>query len=258
MTSRLRRIRPATPIALLALFVALGGPAEAARLINGTTIRKGTVRSKQIKDHTLTSRDLSRGTVRGLRAGPASSIGAAQIRDGSVTLAKLATGSVTGNQVADRSLSAADLAADTLTAVEIAPSAIGDSELASNAVTNRKLRTGAVTKGKIGTGAVGTAEVIDHDLRGGDLAAETAIATFSAVLAGQCAEAPDVTVPALPAPAAPATATSDVVLVGQFSDDLTVTGRATSATTLRFKACNTSATPTAALATPIRYLAIAP
>ena len=46
-------------IALLALFVALGGPAQARKLINGADIRKGTVRSAQIKDRSLTERDLS-------------------------------------------------------------------------------------------------------------------------------------------------------------------------------------------------------
>ena len=46
-------------VALLALFVALGGPAQAKHLINGKDIRKGTVRSAQIKDKSLTTRDLS-------------------------------------------------------------------------------------------------------------------------------------------------------------------------------------------------------
>ena len=40
-------------IALLALFVALGGPAQARKLINGADIRKGTVRGAQIKRRIL-------------------------------------------------------------------------------------------------------------------------------------------------------------------------------------------------------------
>ena len=39
-------------VALLALFLALGGPAQAKRLIDGADIKQGTVRSKQIKDRT--------------------------------------------------------------------------------------------------------------------------------------------------------------------------------------------------------------
>ena len=47
---RLRRPSAPMIVALLALFVALGGPAEAARLINGGKIKKGTVGSKQLAD----------------------------------------------------------------------------------------------------------------------------------------------------------------------------------------------------------------
>ena len=39
---------PAALIALVALFVALGGPAQAARLITGKDIQKNTITSKQI------------------------------------------------------------------------------------------------------------------------------------------------------------------------------------------------------------------
>ena len=51
-------------VALLALFIALGGPAQARKLINGADIRKGTVRSAQIRDGSLTARDLSSAAVR--------------------------------------------------------------------------------------------------------------------------------------------------------------------------------------------------
>ena len=53
-----RRPSAAMLVALLALFVALGGPAQAKHLINGKDIRKGTVASKQIKDRSITERDL--------------------------------------------------------------------------------------------------------------------------------------------------------------------------------------------------------
>ena len=69
-------------IALLALFLALDGPAQARKLINGADIRKGTVRSAQIKDRSLTERDLSAAAVRILQATP----------DGSITAGKLAPG----------------------------------------------------------------------------------------------------------------------------------------------------------------------
>jgi len=45
---------PATLIALLALFVALGGPAQAARLIGGTQIKKNAITSRHVKNRSLT------------------------------------------------------------------------------------------------------------------------------------------------------------------------------------------------------------
>ena len=48
MSPRIRRPSAPMVVALLALFVALGGPAQAAKLINGAEIKKGTVGSKQI------------------------------------------------------------------------------------------------------------------------------------------------------------------------------------------------------------------
>ena len=109
-----RRPLFATGIALLALFIALGGPAEAQKLLG-----KGDVNSRTVKDRSLKTRDLSRRTVRDLRATPNGSITEAKIANGSVTPGKLApravgTGAIAdsavgGGQVANGSLSAADL-----------------------------------------------------------------------------------------------------------------------------------------------------
>ena len=114
-----RRPSPALIIALLALFVALGGPAQARRLINGKDIRKGTVRSKQVKDHTLSTRDLSKSAVRSLQTTPAKSITAGKLADGAVTTGKLAPGAVTGVAVADGSLSGADILDGTLSTQDV-------------------------------------------------------------------------------------------------------------------------------------------
>jgi hypothetical protein len=95
LRSRLRRPSPALVIALVALFVVLGGTATAASLINGKRIKPGTITAKQIKKSTITSdrikngtltrSDLSSATVNALRgatgpagpAGPAGPQGAA-------------------------------------------------------------------------------------------------------------------------------------------------------------------------------------
>jgi hypothetical protein len=46
-------------IALLALFVALGGTGYAAVMINGKQIEKGTIRGRALKNHTLTGKQIN-------------------------------------------------------------------------------------------------------------------------------------------------------------------------------------------------------
>ena len=111
-------------IALLALFIALDGPAQARKLINGADIRKGTVRSAQIKDRSLSERDLSSAAVRALQATP----------DGSITAGKLAPGAFSGAAIMDGTVAAPDLA----------DGAVGASKLADNSVTGAKIADGTV------------------------------------------------------------------------------------------------------------------
>ncbi len=256
-------MHPATLIALLALFVALGGPAEAARLINGKNIRKGTVRGKQIKDRSLTTRDLSVGTRSSLRATPAGSVGTAQILNGSVSLEKLAPNSVTGNQVFDRSLTGVDLATDTIGAAQLAPNAVTNSEIATNAVTKSNIGTSAVGKAEIGSAAVGTDEVIDGDLRLGDLGAFAALvsADFPAIAKDSCADL-DVPVTPIQASTPAQDLTKAIVLVGQppalASDTLSIAGRATGPGTLHLRACNTGPDLADPAAVQIPFVALAP
>ena len=130
--ARLRPRRPsaALVVALLALFVAVGGPAEAARLIG----------SKDVKNRSLKTEDLSKKAVRTLRATPPNSIGAQQLRDGAITPVKLA------------------------------PAAIGSAQLAQGAVGTRELRAGAAGSAQIADGAVTGAKVADGSLDARDSA----------------------------------------------------------------------------------------
>ncbi len=140
--------RIAFALAALALFVSLGGDALAERAF--TTLKRGSVRSKQIKNGTIKPVDLNKKVraqlakvgptgpagpagpagAEGARgadgaagpageAGPAGPIGPkgpagpatpATIADGSITSAKLAANAVTGAKVLDRSLDAVDVA----------------------------------------------------------------------------------------------------------------------------------------------------
>jgi len=101
-------------VALIALFVALGGPAQAKRLIDGGSIRKGTITSKQIKNGSVAKADLTKAAVRSLTATPASSVRSAQIADGSVLAPDLGLGSVGQGQLAPGAVTASKLAADSI------------------------------------------------------------------------------------------------------------------------------------------------
>lgn len=127
-------------VALLALFVALGGPAEARKLITG----------KQVKDRSLGVRDLSRKAVRELRKTPRASVSERALVNAAVTNAKLRDGSVT--------------------AVKLAPTAVGSAQLAPGAVGARELRPGAAGPGQIADGAITGAKVADGSLDSRDVA----------------------------------------------------------------------------------------
>ena len=61
------KIRPATLLALLALFVAIGGTATAASgVINGKKIKKGTIAGKAFKNQTITRAKISTATIASL------------------------------------------------------------------------------------------------------------------------------------------------------------------------------------------------
>jgi hypothetical protein len=116
---RPRRPSAALLVALLALFVALGGPAQAARLVTGG----------QVKDHSLQAKDLSRKAVRSLRKTPASSVNTRALRNGAVSNAKLANGAVT----------AAKLAPATIGGTQLAPGAVGNAQVGDGAITGAKI-----------------------------------------------------------------------------------------------------------------------
>jgi hypothetical protein len=135
-----RRPSAALVIALLALFVAVGGPAEAARLIG----------SKEVKNRSLKTEDLSKKAVKTLQATPRRSVGERQLRDGAVASAKLRDGAVSP--------------------VKIAPAAVGSAQLAVDAVGTRELRAGAAGSVQIADGAVTGAKVADGSLDARDVA----------------------------------------------------------------------------------------
>jgi hypothetical protein len=153
--------RPSAPllVALLALFVALGGPAQAERLINGAKIERNSVGSKQIKDRSVRQRDLARPAVRTLRATPDGSITAAKLAAGAVTSRAIAPGSVTTENVADNGIGAADLATNSVGTDEIAENAVGQSEIRGNGVAASEIADNSIDGGEIIDGGLSVRDV---------------------------------------------------------------------------------------------------
>jgi hypothetical protein len=128
--------RPSLPlvVASLALFVALGGPAEAQRLISGKDLRKGSVTSRAVKDRGLQLRDLSRRTQRRLRATRNNSITETKLAPGAVTPGKLALGAVGSSAVADHSLLAVDFAAGSVGTAAVADASLNGAKVADGSL----------------------------------------------------------------------------------------------------------------------------
>jgi hypothetical protein len=165
--------RPSAPlvIASLALFVALGGPAEAERLLSGGDIARNSITSRQIKDRSLEVKDLSRKARQSLTATPADSVADAQLADGAVTT----------RAVADATLTAQDLAVNSVGTEEVGDNAVGQSEIRNNGV-------GA---SEIADQSVDTGEIVDGGLLARDIArfSGTLEARFPAIPAHDCVAA---------------------------------------------------------------------
>jgi hypothetical protein len=203
----MRRPSTASLIAIAALFVALGGPAQAARLIDGKDIKKGTVGSKQVKNRSLKPRDLSKRSVRTLTATPDGSIVGSKLADNAVTTRALATGSVLTGSVADNSLTAADLAA----------SSVGTEEVADNAVGQTEIRNNGVGASEIADQSIDGGEIIDGGLLARDVGrfSGTLIVDFSDLHGGDCQGAP---VTGTAADLADADISNDLVVVAPGAD----------------------------------------
>jgi hypothetical protein len=132
MRTHLHRWLP-TAIALLALVVALGGPAEAKKLINGKHIKKGTIASKQLKDNSVTAIDVQDGGLTGT-----------EIQDGSLAGGDVTDGALSSADIADGGLTSADVADGTITATDLKDGSVGAADLADAAVTATKVGRGAL------------------------------------------------------------------------------------------------------------------
>lgn len=232
-------------VASLALFVALGGPASAAHLIDGKTIKSNSVTNRQIRNGTIKVVDMSASALKTLRATPARSVGSAALRDGTVGSRALAAGSV----------DATKLAAGAVGNAQLAPKSVDGGKLADGAVGAGQLGAGAVTSSKIADGSVGAAAIADGGLQTrdlGDFYGSVSI-SFGDFTADQCKESTILN----PQPSAPGQNNSiadDIVSVSPttsgWPDQILVESNPGAGNTIRVVACRIGSDPTEIISAP--------
>jgi hypothetical protein len=129
---RLRKPSPALVIAVIALFIGLGGGAYAAK-----------VGTNQLKAKSVTT-----GKIAG-KAVTSGKIGGKAVKTG-----KIAGQAVTSGKIGDEAVTTDKLAFEAVTTGELADEAVTTDELGDQAVTTDKLGDQAVTTGKLGLGSV--------------------------------------------------------------------------------------------------------
>jgi hypothetical protein len=171
----LKRPSPAMIVALVALFVSLGGNAFAAVIITS---------SSQVRDGVLTGADLATGTV---RSADVQGLTGADVQTGSLPLTKLNAadvqtllrtttpsggdvgGPLSNLQLATDSVSAAEIQNGQVGAAEIQDGQVGQAEIGTNGVAAAEIQDGQVGAAEIGDGTVGSAEVAPNSMTFGDM-----------------------------------------------------------------------------------------
>jgi hypothetical protein len=103
----LRHLSFSNVIAMLALFVALGGAAYAGTKIDGSSIKNASIGGGKLKNETITGNKLKKGTLTG-----------AQIANASITGTQIAPGSIDASEINVSSLGAVPLAQAAQTAAK--------------------------------------------------------------------------------------------------------------------------------------------
>jgi hypothetical protein len=108
MTSYLRRISPAMAVAILALVVALSSSATAALMISGKQIKDHSVTGKDLKKNAVKSKTIKNKSVKGkdLKRGAVKSV---HVKHGSLTGADIKADSITSQHIADGTLTSSDI-----------------------------------------------------------------------------------------------------------------------------------------------------
>jgi hypothetical protein len=215
-------------VALIALFVAFDGPATAARLVDGGSIRPNSITSRQVRNRTLGTQDLSKKAMTTLRATPTGSVGTKQLGAKSVDASKIVDGAVGSGAIADKTVGANDLA----------DGAVGPVQLSMGAVMSSKLADGAVSSAAVADGGLQTRDI-------GDFHGAVSV-DFKPFLPNSCQVAADIP----PQPSAPGQGnviSDDAITVSPaagWPDPIIVTGYPGAGNTLRIVACRIGSDPT--------------
>jgi hypothetical protein len=182
MISKLRgRISSAHVIALVALFVALGGTAFAAATIGTGDIKNGAVTKKKLHKKAVTAKKIKgqavkTGKIRKLavKTGRLAdlAVATAKIANRAVATQKLADLAVTTGKLADLAVTTQKLADQAVSTDKIADLAVSTDKIADNAVTGPKIADLAVRTDKIADLAVTEPKIADDAITSAKIAAE--------------------------------------------------------------------------------------
>ena len=113
MTSYLRRITPSMAVAILALVIAVSSSATAALVISGKQIKDHSITGKDLKKNAVKSKTIKNKTVKGkdLKKGAVKSV---QVSDHSLTSTDIKAGSLTNESLADGTLTSSKLSTSLL------------------------------------------------------------------------------------------------------------------------------------------------
>lgn len=136
---------PAMVVALLALFVALGGSAWAVSKVG----------TNQLKNNAVTTPKIKPAAVNGSR-----------LANRAVTESKIADGAVIGSKIAVGSVGAANLQPASVTFDTLADSSVQGSKIAPNAIQSGLIADQAVTSSKLAEDAVGGSNIAIETILG--------------------------------------------------------------------------------------------
>jgi hypothetical protein len=142
-------LHPATILAAIALFIALGGVTYAA----------ATIGTSDIQNSAVTTPKIARGAVTN-----------SKLRTGQVSNSKLATHAVTNSKIGPFQVSTSKIKNRAVIGGKIANGAVGTNQLANLGVTNAKLANGSVTTGKVANNAITSAQLANGSVTASKLA----------------------------------------------------------------------------------------